>query len=78
MFGGILTNKIRVVSPQLVVQFLRVRLVDGGPEAAAPRDHRVDVLGGGRPRVISVVIKCAERAGSTATKFIFISGQPYV
>lgn len=54
MFGGILTNKIRVVSPQLVVQFLRVRLVDGGPEAAAPRDHRVDVLRGSRPGVMWV------------------------
>ena len=44
-----LTNEIGMVPAQLVVQFLRVRLVDGGPEAATPRDYRLDVLGSRRP-----------------------------
>ena len=51
--GGRLTDEVRVVSSQLVVKFLRVGLVDGGPEAAAPRDHGVDILGGRRPRVMA-------------------------
>lgn len=49
--GRRLTNEVRMVPSQLAVQFLRVRLVDGGPEAAAPRDHGVDVLGGRHPGV---------------------------
>ena len=47
--GTTLTNEIGMVPAQLVVQFLRVRLVDGGPEAATPRDYRLDVLGSRRP-----------------------------